>query len=163
MARIRVDLCGCGYSPDQEQLVEEALANLSDCVIVRGRRAPAAGSELAVTICLSLMAGVAANLLTDCIKLLIARVKKTLRGTCVSGGSFEKISVEDEESDYIVNIDLMTGFGEEPADIDSLIGRMRGFCDAERLVGRPVLTVEAPCRIVMLDEVECECTKIPLG
>lgn len=142
---LRLHFTGCKYDVSLDNKIRQSLLNDGIDPIIRGQLAPAAGASLAVDIAISVATGIAADLIIDCVKAIILRVRNAAGTAASCECSICKTTIETDSCDYVVSVNTAAGISFEDIDFDKLISEMMRFSATESATGNAVNRIETPC------------------
>lgn len=144
---LRLDFFGCKHDVSLDSKVRQALLRDGVDPIIRGQITPAAGESLGVDIVVSVVSGIAVDLIVKSIKALITKINMITSGTATCSCALRETIIETNTCDYIVKACPGAGIVAEDIDYNRLISQMMEFQKAEETNGNAVNRIEAPCDV----------------
>jgi len=144
---LRLDFRGYEYNVSLDDKVKRALMSDGFNPVIRGQAAPAAGAGLVVDIAVSVVSGIAADLIIGAIKILIRKIGKAANEAGSSEFSLCRATIETDECDFIITANASAGVSARGVDYNGLISQMMVFRETEAASGNAVYSIEAPCDV----------------
>lgn len=144
---LRLNYFGCKYDVSLDRKVRQALFRDGVDPIIRGQIAPAAGESLGVDIAVSVVSGIAADLIIKSIKALVTKINMVTSEAASCSCTLRGITIETSICDYVVKACPGAGIVEEDIDYNRLISQMIEFQEAETANGNSINRIETPCDV----------------
>lgn len=142
---LRLDFHGCEYKIALDNQIRSSLLQDGIDPVIRGQIAPAAGADLGVDIIISLIAGIASDLIVKAIKNVMNKIRKATDETLSSGCCLNRVTIETDTCDFIIATNGNAGIYAEDVDYNELISQMKDFYEKEVAAGNLVDRIETPC------------------